>query len=199
MIAGLTSARHKSVSSTFPNMRYETSLMKQLFLRCWMVTIFTGVGCAVGSGPSDVRDQAAATNPIGDDTKSEPVGDDAASPDAVPVDPTEDGGTNDAATKDASTKDSSVADATVDSGPTGPCSFTGALALFDLSTLSGSPLDLPAKTTATGVTTTPLARAGVSVASSSGAMNASNWPTGARDTGKHFVFSVSPPSGCSLR
>lgn len=167
--------------------------MKQLCIRSLLVMAIGASGCAVGSGDGlgnsqDVRPTKAIDG--GDRTRI-----DAGSSQVVPRSPTGSIATEDAGPEDAATP---AVDAAPDSpGPTEGCSFTGKLVTFDLSTIGGSS-DLTPRSHAPGLTVTPLTRVGVTAVSSSGAMNASSWPTGDADSSKHYTFSVRPPSGCAL-
>ena len=90
-------------------------------------------------------------------------------------------------------------DAGTDATTPGTCSsFTGSLVTFDLTKLSGSPSDVTPSAKATGVTVGALKRTGVTAVSTSGAFNASGWPTGAVDKSKYYGFSLTPPSGCTI-
>lgn len=163
-------------------------LMKHLLNRLWLLATIGGVGCAVGSsadladplGPVPQRDGGASQ-----ETDATLLGADGSS------------GANDGA---AAVKDASVVvpDAALDSATAGPCAFAGQLVSFDLTKLAGVQANLAASAKAPGVTATALARVGVTVVSSSQAMNASDWSTGGVDSSKHYVFSVSPPAGCTL-
>ncbi len=82
----------------------------------------------------------------------------------------------------------------------GGCSFSGALATWDLTAQTGSEISVGAASSATGVTAGELTRAAALTATAgSGSINSSNWATGAQlDSTKYYAFSVTPPSGCSL-
>jgi hypothetical protein len=176
-------------------MGYETRLMKDSLVRLCLLAALGGVGCAVGSsgdvaeglGSIPQRDGAAPSADVlpGDGGSSR------ANDGAVAA--------NDGAASalDAGAKDAGVVvpEAAVDSGP---CSFTGPLVSFDLTKLAAGQTDLAASSTAPGVTAASLARVGVAAVSSSGAMNSSDWSLGAVDTGKYYVFSVTPPPGCKM-
>jgi hypothetical protein len=57
-----------------------------------------------------------------------------------------------------------------------------------------------AASTATGVTASELTRAaGLTATAGAGSINSSNWPTGALDATKYYAFTVTPPSGCSVK
>jgi hypothetical protein len=158
--------------------------MTSLLVRLGLLTTITAAGCAIGStATSDDPLSAPPTrpSPTGTSTTTSP-------------DPASDAGLDAPTSNDAAT----TSDAPVDSAPPGACIFTGALVSFDLSKLSGVQADLAASTKAPGLTATTLTRFGVTATSSSQAMNASDWPTGAIDTGKYFVFSVTAPAGCAL-
>jgi hypothetical protein len=169
--------------------------MKHFLSGLWMLTTISGVGCAVGSSAD-----------LGADVGPAPESDDGTSG-AAPASQglPGDGGsseTNDGAASapSTSTKDSggAVPEGSVDSGATVACTFTGALVSFDLTKLTGTPANVAASVKAPGVSASALRRVGVTATSSAGAMNASGWPTGALDTGKHYAFSISPPPGCTL-
>ena len=146
------------------------------------------VGCAVGS-TGDTSDDPTAPAPKldagkGTSTPTLPGGDD-------PLPPDEDAGT----ATDSSTP---IVDAGKDSAPTSACAFTGELVAYDLTMVVGTS-DLAATSTGGKVSTTSLSRAGVTAVSSSQAMNASDWSLGAADPAKRYVFSVTPPAGCSIK
>lgn len=97
---------------------------------------------------------------------------------------------------DASAPDSS----SPDTGPTGPCSFTGAIATFALTSEAGDEASVAATSSATGVTVGALTRAsGLTATSGTGSINSSGWPTTATaDASKYYTFTVTPPTGCTL-
>lgn len=165
--------------------------MTHVFARLWLLTTFCAVGCAVGSGP-DIA-EGAGPGPV---PQRAPLDNDGAVPSLDDA-----AGTKDAisAAPDAAPDAASDAgpDAAPDAGPV-TCAFTGKLVSFDLSKLVAGQAGLAASTSAPGVTAGSLTRAGVTAVSASGAMNSSNWPTGAVDTGKHYVFSVTPPATCTM-
>lgn len=167
--------------------------MKHTLVRLWLLAALGSAGCALGSsadvaeglGPVPQRDAAAPPGAVlpggGGPTRANDGG----------VDATDDA----ARAPETGAKDGAVPEAAVDSGP---CSSTGTLVSFDLTSLAAGQTDLAASSTAPGVTAAPLARVGVTAVSSSGAMNSSAWSLGAVDTGKYYVFGVMPPSGCKM-
>jgi len=108
---------------------------------------------------------------------------------------------NDSVTGDAHPSGDAPQQQHGDAAPTSGCSFTGALATWDLSGQTGSETMVPAATNATGVTAGELTRAAALTATSgTGSINSSGWPTtGALDATKYYAFTVSPPSGCSIK
>ncbi|HET9989763.1 MAG TPA: hypothetical protein VFQ65_14625 [Kofleriaceae bacterium] len=86
------------------------------------------------------------------------------------------------------------------SGSGGGCSFSGALARWDLTGQTGSESSVVAASTATGVTAGSLTRAAALTAQSgAGSINGSNWPTaGALDATKYYAFTLTAPTGCSM-
>lgn len=155
------------------------------------------VGCAVGSDAETIDPTPATGTPKvdagGGGTPSLPgEGLPGASGD-------DDSGTTDPTTEDAgkTTVDAGGVDSSMPTSG-GPCTFTGELVAYDLATIVGTS-NVPATRTGGSVTTTALSHAGVTAVSSSQAMNASNWSTSSMDTSKYFSFSVTPPSGCSLK
>lgn len=86
-----------------------------------------------------------------------------------------------------------------DSGSGGPCSYSGVLATWDLSALTGANTSAPATSTQGGVTAGALSlSSGLTSVSANGCIDAKNWPTGQLDTTKYFTLSITPPAGCSL-
>ena len=87
-----------------------------------------------------------------------------------------------------------------DTGSTGGCSFTGALATFDLTGQTGDEASVAATSSATGVTVGALSRSSaLTAASGSGSINSSGWPTTASANATHYyTFSVTPSTGCTL-
>ena len=171
--------------------------MKQRLTSFWWLPLTLGfVGCAVGSKADleDLRNDLDATQTpeeAGRENEAVARSADAASSDARTP-------TSEASTPDAG---ATVGDGVFDSGADADdvsCAFAGKLVTFDLTKMTGTQASLAAASRAPGATVTPLARAGVDAVSGSGAMNASNWPTGAVDPNKHFVFSITPPAGCSM-
>jgi hypothetical protein len=171
--------------------------MKHFLSGLWILTTISGVGCAVGSS-ADLGTDALPTTPSGDGLGDAKTG-------SEPVAVVSDGGASDAADAstskgDASVKDASVvvAESGVDSSVPVTCAFSGELVSFDLKLTTGAPATVAASTKGPGVTVSALRRVGLSPTSSSGAINASGWPTGALDPNRHFAFSVTPPAGCKL-
>ncbi len=147
-----------------------------------MLAAIVGIGCARG-----------AADDLGDDLESTVAEDGGAS--GTSLTPPSNGA------RDAGTSDTGAAvaaEAGTDGNAPSSCAFAGALVSFDLSGLSGSPADVSPSASAPGVTASVLKRAGVTAVSSSGAFNASGWPTGAVDKTKYFAFSVTPPAGCAI-
>lgn len=150
------------------------------------------LGCAVGS-PENVTDDTSTTIPKVD----------AGGPPTMPVVPSE--ANFPSPTKDAGggSKDASVLDSTTPVPPappasTGPCDFTGILATYDATSLTGSSAQLTSSSTAAGVTASPMVRTGVTAVAASGAFNATGWPKGGVDLTKHFTFTITPKAGCAL-
>ena len=85
--------------------------------------------------------------------------------------------------------------------PTSGCSFTGALATWDLSGQTGSEASVVAATMANGVTAGQITRSSaVASASGAGSINGSNWPSGAAlDATKYYALTIAPPAGCSIK
>ena len=85
--------------------------------------------------------------------------------------------------------------------PTSGCSFTGALATWDLSGQTGSEASVVAATMANGVTAGQVTRSSaVTSASGAGSINGSNWPSGATlDVTKYYALTIAPPAGCSIK
>ncbi len=97
--------------------------------------------------------------------------------------------------------DSSAPDSSSpDTGPAGPCSFTGAIATFALTNETGDETSVAATSSATGVTVGALTRAsGLTATSGTGSINSSGWPiTAAADASKYYTFTVTAPTGCTL-
>jgi hypothetical protein len=106
------------------------------------------------------------------------------------------------ATPDRPAIDSTTPEDTSVTSPAGCAeAFTGELAAWSFAGAPGSQADTPATSTALGVTTTPVTRAGALTAvSGAGSINASNWPTAAQlDATRYFTLSLAPPAGCTLR
>lgn len=151
--------------------------MKSMLLSSCLVVALAGMGCAQGAVDADPEGVAPAPTSTGGDGSSTTV-----TP-AAPTSP--DGGK------------AAASDGGGDPTPSS-CASTGSLAAFDLGGLSGTTTDVTASSTASGVTASVLKRVGLKAESSSGAINASNWPTGSVDKGKYYTFSVTPPAGCAL-
>jgi len=86
------------------------------------------------------------------------------------------------------------------SGTGNGCTFSGALAKWDMSAQPGTEASVAASTTATGVTAGALTRAATLTAQSgAGSINGSNWPTAAAlDATKYYAFTLTPPTGCTM-
>lgn len=84
---------------------------------------------------------------------------------------------------------------------TSGCSFSGALATWDLSGQIGSEATVVAATMASGVTAGPVTRAAALTATAgSGSINSSNWPSSsALDPTKYYAFALAPPTGCTIK
>ena len=146
------------------------------------------VGCAVGSNGEATDPTVNAAAPGVDAGKG-----------SSPILPGETGEDDGGTETDANATDSSTrVDAAPDATPSGPCTFTGELVGYDLTKVVGTN-DLAATSKGGSVTAAALSRAGVTAVSSSQAMNSSDWPTGAADATKYYVFSVTPPTGCSVK
>lgn len=126
-----------------------------------------------------------------DDTTTTDAGKDAGKP--------KDGGAVADASIDATVPDAGGPPPPVDAGG-GPCSFTGVLAKYDLSGLSGSAAKADVTTVNGGITATSIVRNNVAAASASGALNASGWPTAAAlDPAKYFSLTLTAPAGCAFK
>lgn len=88
-----------------------------------------------------------------------------------------------------------------DDAATSSCSFSGALATWDLSGQTGSEATVVATTMASGVTAGPVTRAAALTATAgSGSINSSNWPSSsALDPTKYYAFTLAPPTGCTIK
>ena len=100
--------------------------------------------------------------------------------------------------------DAAVADdgaPALDGSGSAGCSFTGALATWDLATQSGSEVQVVAGMMAPGVAAGALARsAAITPATGAGSINSTNWPSQAQpDSTRYYKLTIAPPSGCSLK
>lgn len=163
----------------------EVIRMKLFFVRAGWVVAVGATGCAAGSVTTleELTPEVETVEPVG--------GARAADVDASSV--------VDAA-RDQGVDVNSVVPAPDAGVPVGACAFAtaGSLVSFDLSALVGTPAKASPSSSAAGLIVTPLTRTGVTAASASGAINASAWPIGGLDTGKHYAFTVTPPVGCTL-
>jgi hypothetical protein len=179
------------------------------------------MACAIGLDQG-VPGDAGPSPPSSDDgsvsdgsVEGAPVGDASLRPEAgVAVDtgaPGEDAGVDSSTGEDSGlvVDTGSFVDtgSTADTGtlveagpPDSGCSFTGVLATYDLSGLSGITATAPATSTGGGVTAGSLARSSaLTAASASGGFNSSNWSTNtSADPTKYDTFTVTPPAGCTL-
>ena len=160
--------------------------MKYPIARGFLILALGAAGCAVGTS-ADVASEDLGALPSPDATALQ-----LPDPDASTVAPLPD------AAVDGADAAPSAHDAAVDAVVAPACAFSGELVRFDLATASGAQADLAPASTATTLGATVLRRGGVTTVSTNQAMNASDWPTGAVDLGKHFTFTVTPPAGCVL-
>lgn len=96
-----------------------------------------------------------------------------------------------------------VRDAALDgrgSGSAG-CSFTGVLATWDLSSQTGSEVQVVAGTMAPGVVAGALARSAAILATTgTGSINSTNWPSQTQpDATRYYKLTIAPPGGCTLK
>lgn len=78
--------------------------------------------------------------------------------------------------------------------------FSGTLAAWTFTGESGSQASTNVSANAHNVVAGAVTRAtALTAVSGSGSINSSNWPTATtRDATKHYAFTISPPSGCTL-
>ncbi|MEO6775882.1 MAG: hypothetical protein ABI467_23175 [Kofleriaceae bacterium] len=86
------------------------------------------------------------------------------------------------------------------SGSGSACSFTGALASWNLTGQTGTEPSVVAASTATGVTAGALTRsAALTAVSGADSINSSMWPAAAAlDATKYYAFTLTAPTGCSI-
>jgi hypothetical protein len=146
-------------------------------------------------GPTTDADNSDVTS---DDAGGDASNEDGASDGATDAGTPESG--TDASDGGVDAGDASASDAS-DAGDAGcPYTFTGTLATWDLSALTGITTSAPATATASGMSAGAISRSsGLTAVSASGGINSSGWSTASTvDKTLYYTFTVTPPAKCAM-